>query len=136
MSINIRAAPSFEAVGRLFEAADPFTLKAQEVSPMDSWRADSQSLSMAPARNYPMCENAKPLRSIALFVHEARTGSLLPVSKNTGMRRSPAAPLANAEPQAGTALSNDRSIELNPAEVELRGSALHEKASFGRRSGL
>jgi hypothetical protein len=29
MSINIRAAPSFEAVGRLFEAADPFTLWVQ-----------------------------------------------------------------------------------------------------------
>src|SRR4029450_2166350 len=32
--------------------------KAQEVSLIDSWRADSQSLSMALARNYPMCENA------------------------------------------------------------------------------
>src|SRR4029434_9870709 len=31
--------------------------KAQEVSLIDSWRADSQSLSMALARNYPMCEN-------------------------------------------------------------------------------
>jgi hypothetical protein len=29
MSINIRAAPSFEAVGRSFEAADPFTLWMQ-----------------------------------------------------------------------------------------------------------
>src|SRR6185369_4835644 len=28
---------------------------------LDSWRADSQSLSMARARNYPMCENAKTL---------------------------------------------------------------------------
>jgi hypothetical protein len=26
---------------------------------LDSWRADSQSLSMARARNYPMCKNAK-----------------------------------------------------------------------------
>src|SRR6201982_1950706 len=33
--------------------------KAQEVSLIDSWRADSQSFSMAPARNYPMCENTK-----------------------------------------------------------------------------
>src|SRR3979411_2048285 len=32
--------------------------KAQEPSLIDSWRADSESLSMAPARNYPMCENA------------------------------------------------------------------------------
>src|ERR1700704_26158 len=31
--------------------------KAQEPSLTDSWRADSESLSMAPARNYPMCEN-------------------------------------------------------------------------------
>src|SRR4029453_13228192 len=31
--------------------------KAQEVSLIDSWRADSQSFSMALARNYPMCEN-------------------------------------------------------------------------------
>jgi hypothetical protein len=29
MSINIRATPSFEAFGRSFEAADPFTLWAQ-----------------------------------------------------------------------------------------------------------
>jgi hypothetical protein len=28
---------------------------------LDSWRADSQSLSMARAQNYPMCENAKTL---------------------------------------------------------------------------
>src|SRR3982074_1304467 len=32
--------------------------KAQEPSLIDSWRADSESLSMAPARNYPMCENS------------------------------------------------------------------------------
>src|ERR1051325_5215228 len=35
--------------------------KAQEVSLIDSWRADSQSLSMALARNYPMCKNAETL---------------------------------------------------------------------------
>src|ERR1700746_3773423 len=35
--------------------------KAQEVSLIDSWRADSQSFSMAPARNYPMCEKSKTL---------------------------------------------------------------------------
>jgi hypothetical protein len=29
MSINIRATPSFEALGRSFEAADPFTLWVQ-----------------------------------------------------------------------------------------------------------
>src|SRR5262245_8033507 len=33
--------------------------KAQEVSLIVSWRADSESLSMALARNYPMCENPK-----------------------------------------------------------------------------
>src|SRR6516225_2486585 len=33
--------------------------KAQGVSLIDSWRADSQSLSMALARNYTMCENSK-----------------------------------------------------------------------------
>src|SRR5712672_3357845 len=33
--------------------------KAQEPSLIDSWRADSESLSMAPARNYPMCENVR-----------------------------------------------------------------------------
>jgi hypothetical protein len=32
--------------------------KAQGVRLIDSWRADSQSFSMAPARNYPMCENS------------------------------------------------------------------------------
>src|SRR3974390_3132594 len=35
--------------------------KAQGVSLIDSWRADSQSLSMALARNYTMCEKAKML---------------------------------------------------------------------------
>src|ERR1700704_3990524 len=33
--------------------------KAQEPSLIDSWRADSESLSMAAARNYPMCENSE-----------------------------------------------------------------------------
>src|SRR4029453_6763402 len=33
--------------------------KAQEVSLIDSWRADSQSLSITLARNYPMCKNSK-----------------------------------------------------------------------------
>src|SRR5262245_47149201 len=32
--------------------------KAQEVSLIVSWRADSESLSMTLARNYPMCETA------------------------------------------------------------------------------
>src|SRR5215813_464684 len=32
--------------------------KAQEVSLIVSWRADSESLSMALARNYPMCEKS------------------------------------------------------------------------------
>jgi len=35
--------------------------KAQEASLIDSWRADSQSLSMALTRNYPMCQNAELL---------------------------------------------------------------------------
>src|SRR3981189_3724104 len=32
--------------------------KAQEPSLIDSWRADSESLSMAPARNYPMLQKS------------------------------------------------------------------------------
>src|SRR3979490_708283 len=43
--------------------------KAQEPSLIDSWRADSESLSMAPARNYPMCENAA-------LLHQATRGLL------------------------------------------------------------
>src|SRR3981189_1243322 len=31
--------------------------KAQEPSLIDSWRADSESLSMTPVREYPMCKN-------------------------------------------------------------------------------
>src|SRR5262245_14854822 len=46
--------------------------KAQEVSLIDSWRADSESLSMALARNYPMCKNTFPGKS----VREARTCSV------------------------------------------------------------
>src|SRR3981189_2877973 len=41
--------------------------KAQEPSLIDSWRADSESLSMAPARNYPMCENARGQGCAELF---------------------------------------------------------------------
>src|SRR4030088_1374897 len=37
--------------------------KAQEPSLIDSWRADSESRSMAPARNYPMCENVREQRT-------------------------------------------------------------------------
>src|SRR4029453_1259800 len=33
--------------------------KAQDPSLIDSWRADSESLSMALARNFPMCKNSK-----------------------------------------------------------------------------
>src|SRR3979409_2448392 len=33
--------------------------KAQEPSLIDSWRADSESLSMAPARNYPMFQKSQ-----------------------------------------------------------------------------
>src|SRR5947209_16585375 len=36
--------------------------RPNEVSLVDSWRADSQSLSMARSRNYPMCENASFVR--------------------------------------------------------------------------
>jgi hypothetical protein len=35
---------------------------------VDTWRADSQSLSMALARNYPMCENSKIEISDGKFV--------------------------------------------------------------------
>jgi hypothetical protein len=35
--------------------------KAQEVSLIGSWKADSKSLNMVLVRNYPMCENATPL---------------------------------------------------------------------------
>src|SRR5216684_3477459 len=32
--------------------------RSHEVDLIDSWRADSQGLSMARSRNYPMCENS------------------------------------------------------------------------------
>src|SRR5712672_1625417 len=58
--------------------------KAQEPSLIDSWRADSESLSMAPARNYPMCENAIndmiPLMPIGVQILDADSpaeGSIL-----------------------------------------------------------
>jgi hypothetical protein len=34
-------------------------LQAQEVSLIDPWRADFLSLSVALARNYPMCEKSR-----------------------------------------------------------------------------
>jgi hypothetical protein len=37
--------------------------RPHEVGLVDSWRADSQSLSMARARNYPMCENVREQRT-------------------------------------------------------------------------
>src|SRR6478672_6034362 len=38
--------------------------RSHEVDLVDTWRADSQSLSVARlARNYPMCQNALPQRS-------------------------------------------------------------------------
>ena len=46
--------------------------KAQEVSLIDSWRADSQSLSMALARNYPMCENVKSRKGQRILLLRCR----------------------------------------------------------------
>jgi hypothetical protein len=58
MSINIRAAPSFEAVGRLFEAADPFhALGAGRAIDVDAVAADGADDDAAarPAANTPEC---------------------------------------------------------------------------------
>jgi len=33
--------------------------RSHEADLVDTWRADSQSLSVARARNYPMCENSE-----------------------------------------------------------------------------
>src|SRR3982074_1062555 len=57
--------------------------KAQEPSLIDSWRADYESLSMAPARNYPMCENVGEQRtrrivfSLFSFDHDGQCCSFL-----------------------------------------------------------
>jgi hypothetical protein len=51
MSINLRATPSFEALGRVFEAADPFTLWAQTARLMwMPWLLAAQTMVLPDAR--------------------------------------------------------------------------------------
>jgi hypothetical protein len=51
MSINIRATPSFEAAGRAFEAADPFTLWVQAARLMwMPWLLAAQTMILPEAR--------------------------------------------------------------------------------------
>jgi hypothetical protein len=51
ISINLRAAPSFEALGRVFETADPFTLWAQAVRLMwMPWLVTAQAMMLPNGR--------------------------------------------------------------------------------------
>lgn len=51
MSINLRATPSFEALGRLFEARDPFTLWVQAARLMwMPWLLTSQTMMLPGGR--------------------------------------------------------------------------------------
>ncbi len=51
MSINLRAMPSFEVLGRLFEAADPFTLWVQEARLMwMPWLLSAQTMMLPDGR--------------------------------------------------------------------------------------
>jgi hypothetical protein len=51
ISINLRATPSFEAFGRFFEAADPFTLWVQAARLMwTPWLLTAQTLMPADGR--------------------------------------------------------------------------------------
>jgi hypothetical protein len=51
MSINIRATPSFEAVGRSFEAVDPFTLWMQAARLMwMPWLLTAQAMMLPESR--------------------------------------------------------------------------------------
>jgi hypothetical protein len=51
MSINLRAMPSFEALGRLFEAGDPFTLWVQAARLMwMPWLLTSQTMMLPGGR--------------------------------------------------------------------------------------
>jgi hypothetical protein len=52
ISINLRAMPSFEAAGRLFETADPFTLWVQVAQLMwMPWLATAQAMMLPMGRN-------------------------------------------------------------------------------------
>src|SRR5262249_11165472 len=52
VSFNDTSSPTYCSIAALHDC------KPHEVGLVDSWRADSQSLSMARARNYPMCKNS------------------------------------------------------------------------------
>src|SRR4030095_1175154 len=54
--------------------------KAQDPSLIDSWRADSESLSMALARNYPMCKNSKTATKNDIFQFDLQVESACALS--------------------------------------------------------
>ena len=63
VSINLRATPSFEALGRTFEMADPFTLWAQAVHLMwMPWLVAAQTMVLPEGRPraLPSVELARP----------------------------------------------------------------------------
>jgi hypothetical protein len=61
MSINIRATPSFEALGRSFEAADPFTLWVQAARLMwMPWLLTAQTMMLPEGRPRTLPNGVRP----------------------------------------------------------------------------
>jgi hypothetical protein len=56
--------------------------RPHEAGLVDSWRADSQSLSVAQSRNYPMCKNAKNRKAARrIFRNPGKIESALQTSR-------------------------------------------------------
>jgi hypothetical protein len=69
ISINLQAVPSFEALGRFLEAANPFVFWAQLAQLawlpwLEAARSIAQALSVAPPQLYGRDEHRTPSRSI------------------------------------------------------------------------
>jgi hypothetical protein len=66
VSINLRATPSFEALGRSFEMADPFTLWAQAVRLMwMPWVLAAQTMVLPDGRPRALPSVVRPLQEVA-----------------------------------------------------------------------
>jgi hypothetical protein len=65
ISINLRAAPSFDALGRVFEAADPFALWAQAVRSMwMPWWLVAQTMMLPDARTRSLPGAVRPRQEV------------------------------------------------------------------------
>ena len=66
VSINLRATPSFEALGRSFEMADPFTLWAQAARLMwMPWVLAAQTMMLPDGRPRALPSVVRPLQEVA-----------------------------------------------------------------------